>query len=409
MIEVDCRGQGAGAGPTLIERYNALRGGDRFSARVDTYGPAFRIWMLEAGVKHRAARSADGTWELLIERGLSPAQGSVPGVHHAVSDNHGSVWVSERAARVARVDGHEQRVAAVADVAEAASHLALDADRGLLYVADAQADQIIALRASDLKVQDRWVAPGAPQLPMVSPDGIVCVVGAASGMLTVARPRVGGYDVQAVSVGRCPHEAALTIDGGHVFVSCVGDGELAKVRLGDGRILGRCKVGDGPSHLHPLGTRIYCANSWDGTVTCITEDGERVKQAASGGWAHAIEVTPDGRWVYVANFLDDTLAVFDADTLERVALLKTEAYPHGLDVSPDGRYMVATGFASDALRIYDAAAHVELARVEVGRGSSHTAFVPDAGLAFAACSVSDNVACIDLEARRRVARVRLES
>jgi 6-phosphogluconolactonase (cycloisomerase 2 family) len=296
---------------------------------------------------------------------------------------------------------------ATAEVAGSAAHLALDDERGLLYVADSRADQIVALRASDLKVLDRWTAPGAPQMPMTSPDGIVCVAGGASGMLTIARPRAGGYEAQSVTVGHCPHDCVLTVDGGHVFVSCVGDGELVKVRLRDGSIVGRYAVGDGPSHLQPVGKRIYATNCWDGTVSCITEDGKLVGRADSGGWAHALAITPDARWLYVANFLDDTLAVFDTNTLARVALLETEAYPHAVDVSPDGRYVVVTGFSSDHLRIFDAAAHVELARVEVGRGSSHTAFVAGTGLALVTCSVSDHLACVDLDARRRAKEIRI--
>ena len=177
------------------------------------------------------------------------------------------------------------------------------------------------------------------------------------------------------------------------------------IRLADGRIVGRCAVGDGPSHLalHPDGGRIYSANSWDGTVTCITVEGRRVAQAYSGRWAHAIEAGRDGRSIYVANFWDDTLTVFDADTLERVAVLDTEAYPHGLDVSPDGRHVVATGFSSDSLRVYDARAHRLRARVEVGRGSSHSAFIGDT--AFVACSVDDHLARVDLGECRTVARI----
>ena len=120
-----------------------------------------------------------------------------------------------------------------------------------------------------------------------------------------------------------------------------------------------------------------------------------------------LAATPDERWLFVANFFDDTLAIFDADGLKRVALLETEAYPHGLGLSPDGRYAVATGFSSDSLRIYDARARTELARVEVGRGSSHIAFLGN--FAFVCCSVADHVACVDLEARSEVARITLNA
>ena len=142
-----------------------------------------------------------------------------------------------------------------------------------------------------------------------------------------------------------------------------------KVRLNDGAVVGRCRAGAGPSHLalHPDQRRVFSANSWDGTLSCMTEDGEPLGEVASGGWAHAIDISGDGRWVFVGNFLDDTLAVFDAATLERVALLPTDCYPHGVDVSPDSRFVIATGYGSDHVRVYDARRHREVARIAVGR------------------------------------------
>ncbi|MBI2297278.1 MAG: hypothetical protein HYU76_14885 [Betaproteobacteria bacterium] len=46
--------------------------------------------------------------------------------------------------------------------------------------------------------------------------------------------------------------------------------------------------------------------------------------------------------------------------------------------------------------------------ISMGRGSSHSAFVPGAGVAFVACTVSDHVARVDLGARRCTARIRLD-
>ncbi|MBX9810530.1 MAG: lactonase family protein [Burkholderiales bacterium] len=412
MEALDCRARTpAETGRAIIERYNASMIGARLEARIDAYDSGLKVWLLEAGVRHSVSRLADGSWRLFIERGLCPAQGSISGVHHVVSADDGTVWTCERGARAARIDGHEKRVVASGAVARQASHLAIDADARLLFIADAGNNQIVAARAADLKVEQTWPAPGMPQLPLVNRDGIVCVTGGGTGTLTIARPHGGRYVEQTIAVGRWPHDPLLTLDGGYLFVPCVGDSELVKVRLADGRIVGRCAVGDGPSHLalHPDGTRVYAAGSWDGTLTCVSVEGERVADAESGGWAHAIDITPDGRWVLVANFLDDTLAVFDPDTLARVALLPTESYPHGLDVSPDGRYAIATGFASDHVRLYDAQAHTEIARIEVGLGSSHSVFLNDEATAFVGCSVSDHVACIDLAARRSVKRLRLDA
>jgi YVTN family beta-propeller protein len=397
---IDCRGKSAPeAGRALIEHYNAAGPGERFMARLDAYPPGLRIWLLEAGARHSAEAALDGKggWWLTLRRDASPAQGSIPGVHHVVAAGD-TVWAAQRASRVARIDAASGKVAASAAVAVKAAHMALGADARTLFIADAGGDRMVALRADDLAVEHEWPAPGMPQLPVAAPDGVVCVTGGASGTLTIARPLGGRYFEQTINVGRAPHDPLLAADCAHVLVPCAGDSEIVRVRLADGRIVGRCAAGDGPAHLalHPDGDRFYAANSWDGTLTCFTAEGEVLGSAASGGWAHAIEATPDGRLVYVANFLDDTLAVFDARTLQRLATLPTEAYPHGLDVSPDGRHVIATGFSSRFLRIYDAAAHAEIARVEVGQGSSHTAFLAGGARAYVGCSVDDHGACVNL-------------
>ena len=393
---LDCRGTPyPEAGSAIIESYNMLTAGARMEVTLDAYPAGLRVWLLEAGAWHTTERHGENGWLLHIKRGLTPAQGSIPGVHHVVCDVD-SVWTCERAQWVARIDVHSRRVVASRQVACKASHLALGAKSRRLFIADSGGNEVIALRAADLEVEQRWPAPGGPQLPLASGDGIVCVSGPASGTLTIARPRGAAYEVQTINVGACPHDPLLSADGEHVFVPCAGDSVIVKVRLADGRVAGRCEIGDGPSHLalHPDGTRLYSANSWDGTLACMSADGERIASAPSGRWAHAIDVAPDGRWVYVANFMDDTVAVFDAVTLERASLLATDAYSHGIDVSPDGRYLITTGFAADAVRVFEAGTHRELAHITVGQGSSHTAFAGNH--AYIGCSVSDYVACVDL-------------
>lgn len=402
---IDCRGlPEADVGQTIVAAFNARAAGTEFAVLLDGLTPGLRVWLLEAGIRYGCRQDGDFQ-RLLVRRGAAPAQGSIPGVHHVVGAGD-SVWTCERGARVARIDAAGNAVVACATVARKASHLALGPRAQRLFVADSAADEVLALRASDLAVEARWAAPGGPQLPIASADGIVAVTGPSTGTLTIARPRGNGYATQTIAIGVCPHDPLLSSDQQHVFVPCAGAGDVAKVRLADGAIAGRCDSGDGPSHLaaHPDGARIYAANSWDGSLSCLSADGRRLGRVASGGWAHAIDIDPDGRWVYVANFLDDTVAVFDAQTLERVALLPTDAYPHGLDVAPDGCVVVA-GFGGDSVRLFDARGRHELARVTVGAGASHAAFA--AGAVFVACSVAGHVARLDFASRAVTAKISL--
>lgn len=394
MHVLDCSGHGwMDAARLLIARFNELQEGERLEVRVSDFPAELRQWLLEAGIRHRAARNGD--WRIATRREMCPAQGSVNGFHHTVAADDGSVWACKRSPLVARIDAATGSVAASAPVARRAAHMAYDEQTRLLFVADSEANEVIALRAGDLSVQQRWAVPGGPQLPTVSPNGIVGVTGGNS--VTLARPIQGAYVPQTIEVGSCPHDPAVGRDGEHLFVPCMG-GDLVKLRLSDGRIVGRANVGDGPSHIarHPASSRLYVATSWDGCVSCVSEEGELIARADSGGWAHAIAITPNGKEVWVANFLDDTMAVFDAQTLGRLAVLETDAYPHGLDISPDGRAVVVTGYSSRHARIFDAASRELLARVEVGRGGSHAAF--GHGKALIACSVDDWIAPVEMTA-----------
>ena len=410
MTCVDCRDKSAiEAARAVIEHFDTMALGERADALLADYPKQTRMWLLEAGVRHAATRQPDRTWRLAFERGLSPALGSARGFHHLVVRSDGAIWACQRGAVVARIDGDTRRIVAVAPVLMSGSHLALDGSGGQIVVADPEAGQLVALRQSDLAVAHRWSVPGGPQLPLVTDDGIICVTGAATGTFTIIRPLGGGYATQNVEVGPTPHDPTLSSNGAHAFVPCMGSTELVKVRLADGAITGRCVVGDGPSHAKSdhRRKRVYVANSWDGTLTALDEDGRIVASVESGCWAHALCLTPDGNQIWVANFLDDTVSVFDAASMQRIASLPTEAYPHGLDISPDGTRAIVTGFAADHARVFEVPSGRLLARVAIGRGGAHTAFVHGKGTAVVTCSVADHLACIDLTSGDMVGRITL--
>jgi len=392
----------------MLAAYNKLLPGEEIVVTLASYPSGLRMGLVEAGAKHKAQRGDSGNWHLVV-RGASQSLSGAPGIHHVVAGKSGDVWTCQRARCAARVDGAAGVVAAQREVAVTASHMALDEAHGRLFVGDAGDNALFCLRASDLEPLGRWQVPGSPQLPVVTAEGIACITGGGAGVLGIVWPSAGEFRSKVVEVGNGPHDPVASPDGRSVLVPCAGDGEVVQVSLADGTITGRFAVGDGPAHLavHPDGTRIYVANTFDGTLACITPEGDLLGRVESGGWAHVPEVTPDGRLVYVANFFDDTLSVFDATTLERVATCATDAYPHGLNISPDGKSVVATGFSADHVRVLNAATGDERARIEVGQGSAHTAFLPDGRTAFVGCSISNHLAVIDMVDGRRVGTVKL--
>lgn len=327
----------------VLAAYNKLQPGEEIAVSLASYPSGLRMGLVEAGAKHNARRGENGNWQLVV-RGASQSLSGASGVHHVVAGKSGDVWTCQRARCAARIDGATGAVAALREVAVTGSHMALDEAHDRLFVGDAGDNALLCLRTSDLEPLGRWPVPGSPQLPVVTGDGIACITGGGAGVLGIVWPGKDSFRSKVIDVGTGPHDPVASPDGCSELVPCAGDGEVVQVSLADGTVTGRFPVGDGPAHLavHPDGTRIYVANTFDGTLACITPEGDLLGRVESGGWAHVPEVTPDGRLVYVANFFDDTLSVFDATTLERIATCETDAYPHGLNISPDGRHVVAT-------------------------------------------------------------------
>ena len=69
-----------------------------------------------------------------------------------------------------------------------------------------------------------------------------------------------------------------------------------------------------------------------------------------------IEITPDGRFLYVANRGHNSLAGFAADpktgALKGTGITLTEAVPRGFNIDPTGRYVYAAGQASGKLAAF---------------------------------------------------------
>jgi 6-phosphogluconolactonase (cycloisomerase 2 family) len=119
----------------------------------------------------------------------------------------------------------------------------------------------------------------------------------------------------------------------------------------------RSAAGAGPRHLafHPTGGYAYVANELNSTVTvCRWQDGVltpgtslstlSVPPPATRNYPSGIVVSPDGRFVYVANRGDNSIAVFavsgDGAALELVATPSCGGdWPRHLVLAPGGAWL----------------------------------------------------------------------
>jgi len=131
------------------------------------------------------------------------------------------------------------------------------------------------------------------------------------------------------------------------------------------------------------------------------------KPRASGTrYPAGVGISPDGRWLYVAENLADSLAVVDLRSGRVAARFATEAYPYGVAVAADGTvYVSAWGGSTVSVFTPRAAGIVPAGRITVGRHPSALLLSRDGRRLFAASGSTDRVAVVDTRTRRVVAQL----
>lgn len=165
------------------------------------------------------------------------------------------------------------------------------------------------------------------------------------------------------------HMMVTDPDTGLILAVDLGVDAIFRYRLADGQLTVEDTIdfpaGAGPRHLVILGRRAYVANELDSSVSVVNLDAGRVLSTVStlpangrtnvASYPSAIKVTPDGRFLFVANRGPDTVAVMavEADTVRLVHTEPTRGeHPRDLTVSPDGSWVYVANQFSNSIAAY---------------------------------------------------------
>ena len=213
----------------------------------------------------------------------------------------------------------------------------------------------------------------APHEIAVSPDGRTAVISnygnreAPGSSLTVV-------DVDAAEVLRTidlghhsrPHGLAWLSDE-TLAVTAEGSAHLLVVEPASGTIRSEVETGQRVSHMVAVaGGRAFVANIGSGTVTVIElGSGAKLTDIVTGEGAEGIDVSPDGREVWVGNRAADTLSVIDPESLEIVATVPCPGFPIRVRLTPDGSRVLVSAARSGEVVIFDRAERRELVRKQL--------------------------------------------
>jgi YVTN family beta-propeller protein len=261
-------------------------------------------------------------------------------------------------------------------------------------------------------------------LPAAALEGPVAVAVSQDGKRVYVNNAYGPIDVidsatrelvASVKVGKQGYgwlsAVALSPDGARVYVTSFSEqegekGSLLVIDPAAAAVIRRVPVGVEPSDLtvSPDGKRVYVANRIENTISAIdTARDEVTGSLALDGSPVSLVAAPDGSWLYVALLAD--IGVIDPATLQVTATIPVELSPLRLAVSPDGQRLYAA-HASGAVSVIDTKTRLVLATTLLPGGNlSGIAVSPEGRRLYVLRSQSPAVFILDADSGAVIGRV----
>ena len=267
---------------------------------------------------------------------------------------------------------------------------------GSLWKLDARRDSLMGRAQVEL----------FPTTISLTPDGIFAFV--ANSDFHGDHPRTNVVSVvhtptmnKITDIPACdmPHGVKVNHAGTRIYVSCMHSDEILQLDVATFGIARRARTGEGH-------------------VMAMTGPGQHGPSAPTPTPAAAgkecsptfVSVSPDDRRLYVACNYGNTLQVWDAARLTRIAEIPVGKGAYNVEPSPDGNLIVVTNKKDQSVSLVDAGQLKEVARIPTRKKIVHgVAFSPDGRLAYITTESigadPGSVDVIDLAARKLVASI----
>lgn len=295
-----------------------------------------------------------------------------------------------------------------------------------LWVTLGDSDQLVEVDPYSFEVLRRIKVDQRPHGLAASPDGRkVYLASDKTGNFQVVDVRRGAV-VGQIPIGNDPNQMTLTKDGRFAYVPIRGDSKIAVVQLNPLRLVKTLPSPAGPHDAYTSadGKRIYVGAQYGSAISVIdpatqsvlhtipTEAGVRPLEPSRDGktiyvalsrllgfvvvdpatrkvtrrvelgtlpegvpepyketWTHALQLTPDGKELWVTDDINDLIRIVRLSDMKEVAQIRTGHFPHWFALRPDGKVIFVSLWFSDAVAAIDIATRKVLKNIQFERGS----------------------------------------
>lgn len=274
---------------------------------------------------------------------------------------------------MAIVDPASMQVIGRVPTGEGPHEVAVSADGRFAYVANYGTQQVVGSSISVIDLRERREVRRADISPLGRPHGIV--------------------------------EA-----GGKIYFTAETNRAIARYDPATNRVDWIMGTGQNGTHMLVVsadGRRIYTSNLGSASVTAIefnatNPNQTRVTHITVGAQPEGIDLSPDGRELWVGHNGDGQISIIDTSTNTVRETIRAGEVPIRVRFTPDGRRVLVsdpkrTNPENGEVIIFDAATRRELRRLQIGNVPIGVVVSPDSRRAFVATSQANSVRVINLE------------
>ena len=225
--------------------------------------------------------------------------------------------------------------------------------------------------------------------------------------------------VATVPTGEGPHEMTVSSDGKLAFVANYGAKEyghsLCVIDIASRKEIRRVELGPllRPHGIEAKDGKVYFISELTRTVARYNFAADTIDWLTGTGQdgGHMLALTPDGKRIYTANRVSNTVTSIDIGTPAspgKMMQIATGSKPEGIDISPDGKEVWVGNTGDGTIDIIDVTSNAIKQSFAVGKVPIRVKFTPDGKRVLVSDNGAGELIIIDATTRKVIKRVKAE-
>jgi len=203
-------------------------------------------------------------------------------------------------------------------------------------------------------------------------DGKIIVATSTGDNQIVVFNGTSGNIINKIKVGEFPTGIKISPNKKFVIVPNQLPGTASIIDLENMKVIDEIKVGKIPHNtvFSPNGTKAYLTIQGEDKVVVFDVD-DSFKKTAEIKVAHGphnLDITEDGKLLFVANAASSDVAVINTTTLKIIKKIPVSLGHHGIDISPNNKRAYVSGVGDDKINVIDVDKLELIKQVTVGKG-----------------------------------------